>query len=342
LDIPAWKIPPNSPFATIRVEAWSQFSDPIETHFLDWSEYAYRGQRCSHWQLLSKFDRELLQSRKLLEQADPYAGLDCQDRALVEQAIESKNGRTLPERTVLLQEHLSAFKAAALGRRGAAPKSLSDVEWWALGQHFGVATPLMDWTRSAYVACFFAFEDPSPPASGFRAGWAFSHLGHLEVILNQPENIERRSEDVGTIEMIETPIDENGRMISQSGLFTRTPGGEDIATFIDENVDLRGARPILYRIEVTNSQRDLFLRHLELMNIHSGTLFPDLIGAAALANRRLEEKTTRLLIEQSPGFLRKMLSDMPAHAGTVATERYVKAVAKPKTKRTRASKGDRR
>jgi hypothetical protein len=335
-------IPPRKAFATIRVEAWSHFSDLIETHFLDWSEYAYRGQRCSDWPLLSKFDRELLQSRKLLDQADPYAGLDSCDRSLVEQAIEGKNGRTLPERPVLLQEHLSAFKTAALGRRGASPKSLTDDEWWALGQHFGMATPLLDWTRSAYVACFFAFEDPSPPHSGFRAVWAFSHLGHLEVILNQPENIEKRSQDVTTIELIETPLDENGRMINQSGLFTRTPGGEDIATFIDENVDLQGARPILYRIEVPNSQRDLFLRHLELMNIHSGTLFPDLIGAATLSNRRLEEKTTQLLMQQTPGFLRKMLSDMPTHEGTAASERYLRVVAKAKTKRTRASKGNRR
>jgi hypothetical protein len=119
LDLPAWTIPSRKAFATIRVEAWSQFSDLIETHFLDWSEYAYRGQRCSDWQLLSKFDRERAQSRKLLEQTDPYAGLDCNDRALVEQAIEGKNGRTLPERTALLEEHLSAFKTAALGRRGA-------------------------------------------------------------------------------------------------------------------------------------------------------------------------------------------------------------------------------
>lgn len=342
MDLPVWAIPPNSPFATIRVETWSQFSDLMETRFLDWSEYAYRGQRCSDWQLLSKFDRERAQSRKLLEQTDPYAGLDCNDRALVEQAIEGKNGRTLPERTALLEEHLSAFKTAALGRRGASPKSLSDDEWWALGQHFGMATPLLDWTKSAYVACFFAFEDPSPPPSGSRAIWAFSHLGHLEVILNQPENIEKRSADVSAIEMIETPIDENGRMINQSGLFTRTPGGEDIATFIDENVDLRGMSPVLYRIEVPNSQRDLFLRHLELMNIHSGTLFPDLIGAAALSNRRLEEKTTRLLVEQTPGFLRKMLSDMPTHDGTAATERYLNGVAKAKTKRIRVSKGNRR
>ena len=190
LDLPAWTIPPHKAFATTRVDAWSQFAGLIETHFLDWSEYAYRGQRCIDWPLLSKFDRALQESHRLLKQSDPYTDIDHADRALVEQAIEGKRGRTLPGRPVLLQEHLAAFKTAALGRRGAAPKSLSDDEWWALGQHFGLATPLLDWTRSAYVACFFACEDPNPPLSGFRAVWAFSHPGHLEIVLNQPENIE--------------------------------------------------------------------------------------------------------------------------------------------------------
>lgn len=141
--------------------------------------------------------------------------------------------------------------------------------------------------------------------------------------------------------MIEAPIDENGRMISQSGLFTRTPAGEDIATFIDQKIDLCRSSPILYRIEIPNNHRDLFLRHLELMNIHSGTLFPDLIGAAALANRRLEEKTTRLLMERTPAFLRKMLSDTPTHDATTATERYVRRASQVKKMGARTIKGRR-
>jgi len=60
----------------------------IETHFLDWSEYAYRGQRCTDWPPLSKFDRALQVSHRVLKQPDPYADIDHADRALVEQAIE--------------------------------------------------------------------------------------------------------------------------------------------------------------------------------------------------------------------------------------------------------------
>lgn len=308
-----WKIPPNATFAATRVGSWAEFSDLIETHFLDWSEFIYRGQRSVDWPLVSKFDREMQRSRDLLDTTDPYVGLADGDLALVTQAVGSRDKPKLPDRDTLLREHLAAFKLAAIGRRGPVPKELSADEWWALGQHFGMATPLLDWTRSAYVACFFALEDTQPPPSPYRAVWAFSHPAHLEILSNKTDNYDRNVGEFPAIELIEAPVDENSRLVSQSGLFTRTPGGEDVASFIEQHVPLAGFHPLLYRIEIPDSQRDLFLRHLELMNIHAGTLFPDLLGAAALTNRRLEKKATRLLMQQTPSFLRNMLSDIPVH-----------------------------
>ncbi len=319
--VPPWTITPGAAFATARVETWAEFSGIVETHFLDWSEFIYRGQRCSSWPLISKFDRELQRGRDLLDRVDPLAGLEGDELALVRQVVESRGKPNLPDRLTLLQEHFSAFRFAAIGRRGFFPKELEPDEWWALAQHLGMATPLLDWTRSAYVACFFALEDGASSTSGYRAVWAFSHFAHLDILINQVENLDKIPGTFPAIELIEAPIDENNRLVSQNGLFTRTADGHDIASFIEQHVNLSGMHPVLYRIEIPDLQRDLFLRHLEMMNIHAGSLFPDLAGAAALANRKLEKKVTGLMMQQTPRFLQHMLADLPVHEGPLATRR---------------------
>lgn len=116
---PPWTIAPGAAFASIRVRTWTAFSDLVETHFLDWSEYLFRGQRCIEWLLLSKFDREVNKGAELLAKTDPVAELDSADRDLVVQAVEGRGRPALPERKELLKEHLDWFK----GARNSVPKS---------------------------------------------------------------------------------------------------------------------------------------------------------------------------------------------------------------------------
>ncbi len=306
--VPSWKC--EKVIAVSNENNWHEFVALIETDFLDWDEYIFRGQKDSSWPLRPKFDREYRGAKKLLAETDPLKGLNPQEIGLVRQ---SNPKLTLDARSDLLDRLLDRFKKACTGRRGHSPKSLSDIEWWALGQHFGLATPLLDWTQSPYVAAYFALTEPDLNSNANRAVWAYSHDGMKDIFINSVGLDEENLDLSDAIEVVFGLIDENSRIISQNGLFTKTPDGEDIEEFIANKIDLTGMSPILYKIEIPNSQREAFMRHLKSMNIHAGSLFPDIVGAAEFANRGLECESSDLLWKAQPSFIRRMLSNDTYH-----------------------------
>lgn len=80
----------------------------------------------------------------------------------------------------------SIYRVAALGidqphqlrawrrraSRFASPIPSDDVEWLILAQHYGVATPLLDWTTSPLVALYFACDDPDNLEVAGAVWWA--------------------------------------------------------------------------------------------------------------------------------------------------------------------------
>lgn len=133
-------------FTEIEFSSWKYFHDYVRQEMLSYSHYIWRGQRDSAWNLESSLDRLL-------------------------------HGKSPSVRNELAKRHLEKFKYAARGRRGAHPARIDDEnEWWALGQHHGLATPLLDWTESPFVALYFAFEKTQPPKSRKRAVWALGPL----------------------------------------------------------------------------------------------------------------------------------------------------------------------
>jgi hypothetical protein len=212
--------------------------------------YAWRGQRRSEWPLVPTIDR-----------------------------IPITNGAR-PQRDALLAQ----FRFAARGRRTEGARELSEHEWWALGQHYGLKTPLLDWTLSPFVAAFFAFWEPNDSPSGSRAIYAIS-----------VKNIREKSESLiasgvareDVVRFINPLGEDNARLINQRGLFTLAPCG--ISDWVHQHFnEYRGKNWIMVKVELPDKARKSVLRSLERMGISPLQLFPDLTGASAYCNLGLE------------------------------------------------------
>lgn len=251
-----------------RLTSWTAYFDFLEAEVFGAGagadSYVWRGQR-HQWSLRSSFDR-------LLDQV----GLLSQPPEVLDR---------------IAHEHLSRFKYAARGRRGLNPVSLIDRDWWALGQHFGLATPLLDWTRSPFAAAYFAYEKPSTDLAPSRVVFGL----HQRAVEQRSAEIAAAGDEHGrsaAIEFVDPFSDENPRLVSQGALFTRGPIGVPIERWITnafEGLDT----PVLLRIELPDADRLSCLSVLNRMNINHASLFPDLSGATRFVNLRAELEPLR-------------------------------------------------
>ncbi|MEQ1851620.1 MAG: FRG domain-containing protein [Chthoniobacteraceae bacterium] len=255
---PRWNISPvKNGIVTVELFKWDYFNDYIFQELLDYTGYVFRGHRCDNWNLESTLDRVTSQS---------------------------------PRR----HQHLTAFKLAVRGRRGPNPAKLeTENDWWALGQHHGLKTPLLDWTKSPFVAAYFAFAGDRDKTTPRRVVWALSRVS-VERKSKQIQEAFTKSGRIGRAPIVEffTPLsDENARLVNQGGLFSRAPDGVTIEDWMEENFpdsDPSANRMIAIKITIPNHNRTDALRSLNRMNINHLTLFPDLYGASAFCNTELE------------------------------------------------------
>jgi hypothetical protein len=250
------------------------FYQYVQKEMLDLREYIWRGQRCDNWTLDSTLDRILQRSR-----------------------IPEK------DRRLFRAEHLRQFRLAVRGRRGSNPPAVTDDNgWWALGQHHGLCTPLLDWTKSPFVAAYFAFIGTGQDQTEARAIYAL-HVPSVEFIsqkLQAEEEREIREAHPITqtseiswrdfqrprpeIEFIAPPSDENQRLVNQSGLFTRAPDGMNVEDWVRARFKGASTDQIIRRLLIPNVDRADCLKVLNRMNINHLTLFPDLYGASRFCN----------------------------------------------------------
>ena len=274
--------PINSGYGEVKLFSWRYFFDFVHQEMLEYETYIWRGQRCSNWLMESTLDR------------------------LVKRAKVAKT-----KRNAFRKAHLERFKYAVRGRRGSNPPPLNDEnDWWALGQHNGLATPLLDWTTSPFVAAYFAFIDIGNRQTKNRAIYAL-HRPSVEnkvsdLIDKERQRREEKKKEIESstkndvaralalhgldlpikpqVEFIRPLSNENQRLVNQGGLFTRSPDDIDLQTWVEDNFEEDRKGYDLMKILVPNKDRETCLKTLNRMNINHLTLFPDLYGASKFCN----------------------------------------------------------
>lgn len=264
-----------------RLKSWEEFDDIVK-HYCEndlEGNYVFRGQKHYKWQLEPTLDR------------------------LVDGAVTNN----------IAQKQLSNFKLSTRGRLN--DKSILDTEseLWALGQHHGLATPLLDWSLSPYVALFFAFEGADEAAWVDKNENCNNHSRSI-YILNK-EFIQDLDEaqslmDGRDLKIVEPSIDDHGRLVNQAGLFTFSPYGETLESALekhlsDSGVDLDDAQEIakyICKIHIPNKNaRSPCLKKLRKMNIHHASLFPDLIGASGYCNDLIRDFVSSKQVSDTTG-----------------------------------------
>jgi hypothetical protein len=261
---------------TVRLSRWSDYVEQIDA--LD--GWAFRGHVSAQWPLVPSLSRRL-------QQFCPEERLWPLREARAMRVFRRKAHIYLQDRTILHD----------------------DLRCLALMQHHGAATRLLDFTKSPFVAAFFALESATrdvavfalnTPALWNRAPTFDPLLTRAQVDPRIDGNYKRyfMGNRMPVIWFGE-PTEMDARLVAQSGLFV-VPG------VLDQPLDVildgyGGSEGLLTKFVLPLDMRDEAMRALYRMNVTYATLFPDLDGMARSVSYELEAIWERLVEDYERG-----------------------------------------
>lgn len=170
------------------------------------------------------------------------------------------------------------------------------VEWFALMQHHGAPTRLMDWTYSFFIAAFFALESAKPGRDSavwaLNSTWLYEELpNHLEKVLPGAAYLLERLDETRAKEDFDrvfakslgfiypiNPFRLNERLTIQQGVFICV--GDPNRSFEKNLRATKLPAGALARITIKSQCRRDVLLALHRMNVNSAALFPGMDGFA--------------------------------------------------------------
>lgn len=219
----------------------------------------FRGQQDATWKAETSLEREVGSGLQVLD----YYGII----ARIQPEIQSFTGNvwepilsTVPSRLFSHYDQLSG-----MWRSGAFPA----LEYMAFLRHHGFPSPLLDWSRSLYVAAFFATRRPSE--SGFS----------IYVLDERPHNIKSGSSDKPGIHRAGNTRTAPKRHFLQKSTYTACTSFSDgvwrfsdhESVFQDGTLSADFPQDRLWKLVLPATERPNVVRQLEAHNLNSFTLF---------------------------------------------------------------------
>lgn len=298
----------------VRIESWSEFEEVIVkyTSAPSWSgKFAFRGQADATWALRSSLLRSTTEDF-------PQLGLVTIERRATEY-----------------------FAARAANHLPLAPdRAPTDwLAWWPLMQHYGAPTRLLDWTRSPYVAAYFAVENLKSDADGAV------YIVHVEEV-NKATN-KAMSEDLLDLQFINegweaiikkphlikfiTPQRMTARVAAQQGMYSicKSPlldHDEAISNVLaPEHRD-----DYFSRLIISGHSKRKFSQQLQYMNITASSLFPGMDGLGReikefIAHQIFTESSLARVLQADPA-QQHALTDAVSQAFRSLTEAFPQAL----------------
>lgn len=247
-------------YSTLHLQNWSDFKHFIDTLSENW---VFRGQANAFWDLENAIERtDFIQL---------YKGVEV--------------------------DFLAEFQRGARNylNRDETPEHL--IEWLALMQHHGAPTRLLDFSKSPFIAAYFAFENCYQSPESNIAIWAVNiqclkdaALEHLQQLfsteLESSGNVINEvlfekiffQNNCSLIFPVE-PFRMNRRYSLQQSIFVST--GNSYEPFMKQLDFLKEhINKAVLKIEIPVALHKEVIRDLQRMNLHRASLFPDLDGYA--------------------------------------------------------------
>jgi len=290
---------------TVKLNSWQNYRDEVEK----FKKYAYiwRGQRCD-WPLIPLFYREYDDKNGKLQHLLNDFKKSVPDETGLDSFFQMMRRTKKFEK--IFNEYYEIIKPSNdkdknVNKDKYKEDFIADI-YWAIGQHYGLKTPLLDWTEDPFWAAFFAFRKQDPSNNNtYRYVLGLNKKTGRLLHIQEEDKKERYIEFLPGLGSIQEILEEEDskhekfkmmfeRIKNQKGLFTRTLKKECIERHVSRCYKKFKEKDgdefiLLIKIAILKDNRKDFLEYLEKeKEINYKKMYPDLQGAALHCNLKLE------------------------------------------------------